>query len=226
LWCKVSGMFTRSEAEENLRTIRSLMERSTIYRAISAPTALVGGVLSVVACATYHYVSTDVVSVFLGFWLGTLVLTAAANTWFIWKGAKARSEPFISSGMKLAIISLLPSMLCAGFFTFYVLITDSMSAYILPTFWMICYGLGLLSTSHFAPRSITLLGWVFLFSGFAVFLFQATHSASFEATIDTFSKVYSNSNLLMGATFGVYHLIYAACTWPRKTTGTTPGVEP
>ena len=34
-------------AEEHLRAIRLLMERATIYRAISAPTALVGGLLSV-----------------------------------------------------------------------------------------------------------------------------------------------------------------------------------
>jgi hypothetical protein len=35
-------MSERSAAEEHLRVIRSLMERTTIDRAISAPTALVG----------------------------------------------------------------------------------------------------------------------------------------------------------------------------------------
>ena len=38
-------------AEEHLRAIRLLMERATIYRAISAPTALVGGLLSLVLSA-------------------------------------------------------------------------------------------------------------------------------------------------------------------------------
>ena len=38
-------MNERTRAEEHLRVIRSLMERATIYRAISAPTALVGGLL-------------------------------------------------------------------------------------------------------------------------------------------------------------------------------------
>ena len=36
-------MNERLAAEEHLRVIRSLMERATVYRAISAPTALVGG---------------------------------------------------------------------------------------------------------------------------------------------------------------------------------------
>jgi hypothetical protein len=35
-----------TEAEEHLRVIRSLMEKATIYRAISAPTAFVGGLAS------------------------------------------------------------------------------------------------------------------------------------------------------------------------------------
>ena len=33
-------------AAEHLRTIRSLMERATVYRAISGPGALLGGVLA------------------------------------------------------------------------------------------------------------------------------------------------------------------------------------
>jgi hypothetical protein len=29
----------------------------------------------------------------------------------------------------------------------------------------------------------------------------------------------TSPNLLMTATFGLFHFIYAACTWPRKTGG-------
>ena len=44
-------MIARSEAEEHLRVIRSLMEKATIYRALSAPAALVGGLLTISASA-------------------------------------------------------------------------------------------------------------------------------------------------------------------------------
>ena len=40
-------MNEQSRAEEDLRVIRTLMERAATYRAISAPTALVGGILSI-----------------------------------------------------------------------------------------------------------------------------------------------------------------------------------
>ncbi|MGB8354320.1 MAG: hypothetical protein WCD79_10560 [Chthoniobacteraceae bacterium] len=162
-------------------------------------------------------------ALFVGFWLVILAFTIIANTWFIWRGAKQRSEPFISSGMKMALVSLLPSMLCAGFFT-YDFLGEPVFAFFLPPIWMICYGLGLLATSHFAPRSINILGWVFLFSGFAGYLYLQHRIGIHQR--DPGSHFTADGNLLMGATFGVYHLIYAACTWPRKTTGTTPGGEP
>jgi hypothetical protein len=38
-------MNDRARAEEDLRVIRTFMERATTYRAISAPTAMVGGIL-------------------------------------------------------------------------------------------------------------------------------------------------------------------------------------
>ena len=44
----------RSKAEEDLRVIRSLMERATVYRAISAPAALVAGFLSIFAAAAIY----------------------------------------------------------------------------------------------------------------------------------------------------------------------------
>ncbi len=39
------------EAADHLKTIRALMERATVYRAISAPTAFAGGVLTLSICA-------------------------------------------------------------------------------------------------------------------------------------------------------------------------------
>ena len=40
-------MTTQQEAAEQLRVIRSMMERATIFRALSGETALVGGAVSI-----------------------------------------------------------------------------------------------------------------------------------------------------------------------------------
>ena len=212
-------MPTRTEAEEHLRVIRSLMEKATIYRAISAPTALVGGVCSVVLGLSLHFYLRSLPPVldgegfswlFIRGWLGVLAVTCGTNTWFLWRDASRRGEPFISSGMKQALKCLIPPMLVGGFVT--CLLGERL--FYLPFVWMIFYGLALLATAPFAPRSIPRLGWVFLLAGFVTLYLRGT------------SVVLTDPNLLMVATFGLFHLIYAACTWPRKVTQGDTGGTP
>ena len=82
-------------ASSQLRVIRSLMERATIYRSLSAPTALVGGLLSLGGFAMAYYAKhhrdhplTPVE--FLIVWLVILALTSLANVIFLSRGAAAR----------------------------------------------------------------------------------------------------------------------------------------
>ena len=71
----------RSEAEEDLRVIRSLMERATVYRAISAPAALVASLLSIFAAAAIHLNHATRFSAheFAVIWLIVLALSALAS---------------------------------------------------------------------------------------------------------------------------------------------------
>lgn len=211
----------RTEAEEHLRVIRSLMEKATIYRAISAPTALVGGLASVIVGGALFFqwrnvpegVAHDEAGKWFVFgWLGVLVITAAANGWFILRDARRRGDRFASPGMRKALLALLPAMLCGGIFTGFQFVGTGMGPYwILPELWMIFYGLGLLATAQFAPRSIPILGWVFLISGLGSSAAQRILEAMGQGW-NTFPAV---ANIPMVCTFGLFHLIYAACTWPR-----------
>ena len=219
-------------AEEHLRAIRLLMERATIYRAISAPTALVGGVLSI-GLATVLLVwqggdnelNADA-HLFYDAWLFVLLATLAANMLFIWRGAHERGEPLVSAGFKLAVRSVMPAFFAgiamSGVLT---MMDDGLTpgVALLPTLlWIVFYGLGLLATMSFAPRSILVLGWAFLFTGVAAFIYlmletllprvSLTDTLGFDLPMPTRSYPAA----IMGATFGLYHLVYAACTWPRR----------
>src|SRR6187431_3047612 len=77
-------------ALEHLRIIRTLMERAHIYRAVSAPVALIGGILAVVVAVigVKHNVFTQDGATmsnafrdreFLFSWLGVLVVCGGAN---------------------------------------------------------------------------------------------------------------------------------------------------
>ena len=209
-------------AEQHLRTIRRLMERATIYRAISAPTALVGGLLSLAASAIWlAFPSQDSHPrfSFLMLWILVLLLTAATNTFFIVHGAKKRNEPVFSASMKTAFVALAPPFLTASVLTllFSVAASDPLNEATLSITWAICYGLGLLATSHFAPRSLTLLGWAFLVSGFLAIV-----AVRFANNPEIWNLIDSHTVLFMAVTFGLFHLIYAACAWPRASASPEP----
>jgi hypothetical protein len=209
-------MNERSGAEEDLRIIRSLMERATVYRAISAPTALVAGLLSTLAGGAIYY--NNAIRPVLGrlvrprefavVWMFVLGLAVLANAFFVWRGAKKSGRPFISSGMKLALRAIAPNLLIPAAFTlwFYTTGFKGGTEIDLVVVWVAFYGLALLSTALFAPRSLTLLGWAFLLTSLAV----PTLLDRLEALVDDVPT------FVMGATFGFYHLIYAVCTWPRQ----------
>jgi hypothetical protein len=209
-------MNDRSRAEEDLRVIRTLMERATIYRAISAPTALVGGVLSILSAIFIRL--SDYPEGPLGrairprefafIWIDVLVLTVIANAFFVWREAKSSGRPFISSGMKLALRAITPNLLIPAAFTCWFFTTGFKGATELElvVVWVAFYGLALLSTALFAPRSLALLGCAFLLTSIGVPVLLERR----EILIDDVP------NFVMGLTFGLYHLIYAACTWSRK----------
>ncbi len=225
---KVTGVSTDQAAEEHLRAIRLLMERATIYRAISAPTALVGGLLSTgLAAAMLVWQNADTTRnvdarTFFQAWGIVLLLTLAANTLFIWRGAHERGEPLVSTGFLLAVRSVVPAFF-AGVAMSGVLTITTEGALLPTLIWVLFYGLGLLATMSFAPRSIVVLGWAFLFTGVAAFVYlmletiaPGVHLALLpEVELPTPTRFYPAG--IMAGTFGLYHLIYAACVWPRRT---------
>ncbi|RYD21457.1 MAG: hypothetical protein EOP88_11390, partial [Verrucomicrobiaceae bacterium] len=65
------GMTTREEAVEQLRVIRSVMERATVFRALSGETALIGGAAALAAAWASEGKQGWA---WAGWWLGGLAL--------------------------------------------------------------------------------------------------------------------------------------------------------
>jgi len=197
------------DAGEHLRVIRSLMERATVYRSISAPTALIGGLLSLGGFATAYYAKHHRHHVltptqFLIVWLVILALTGLSNLLFLWREAAQRREPLFSPGMKCAMTSLAPAFLTAGVLT--ILIHHPIQ---LCMIWIVLYGLGLLATQHFAPRSLVVLGTTFFVWG-CILMATWRHLFLAHGQIEPSTLVVSG---IMAGTFGGVHLAYAAAVW-------------
>lgn len=205
-------MNERAAAEDHLRVIRSLMERATVYRAISAPTALVGG-LSAVAISGWLFWRSEEAALtpqeFAAAWVCALLLTVTANALFIWQEARRDHRPFFSPGLRLALRSVIPSLFVAGVFSA-VLLWRGTDTLALALTWIAFYGLALLATVNFAPRSLSILGWGFVLAAIGWLLLMSSGTSWAEASTGDLGVT-----LAMGVTFGLFHLVYAACTWRR-----------
>jgi hypothetical protein len=207
-------MIARSEAEEHLRIIRTLMERGTIYRALSAPAALVGALLSLAAAALVFILErrsgTPVSShTFAAIWSVVFVVTAVTSLYLIKCDADRRGEPFLSHGARSALRAMLPALLVAAVLTLGSFLGGTVPQQV--PWWMALYGVALLGMTHFAPRSVVILGWAFTIAGAL-----ALCGVPQNALAGVLTHPMDAPSLLMALSFGLFHLVYALCTWPRK----------
>lgn len=203
-------MLNPQSAEEHLRVIRSLMEKATVYRAISAHAALIAGgvaLLAVILLPDLHDGPLGEAWNFRLKWLVVLVLSAAGNFYFLHRDAERRGEAFVSPGMRMALRAMSPALLFGAVFT--VIMPEEE---VVP-FWQMSYGLALLSTVHFAPRSLERLGWAFLAVGLSMAMWIA-----FGPNDPLVGGRFHVPDVAMALTFGLFHLVYAACTWPVRET--------
>lgn len=207
-------------AIEHLRVIRSLMEKAHIYRAVSAPAALLGGVLALGATIwpVVHAVQThgDAAfsnAIFLIVWHGILAACTVLNVALLDREAARRGQSLVSDGMKMALRAVSPPLIVGGVLAGGLVIwlqNLTLAALI----WVLCYGLALLATASFSPKSITRLGWAFVMAGLVLFLVWAANGEVRDLRTDL-----GPASLVMGLTFGLLHVVYAIAVFVSRPRG-------
>ncbi len=201
-------MSTQQAALENLRVIRSLMEKAHIYRAISAPAAFLGGALAVLCALNTGWAAWKNEGVvqnntFLWEWLAILAVAGVVNVILLAREARRRGQPLVSDGMRMALRAILPPLFVGGVMGSGLILylqNHVMAALI----WVVCYGLALLATASFSPRSLVRLGWVFIAAGLILFWIWAANG-----DIRLLSRDEGPAAVIMGLTFGLCHIAYA-----------------
>jgi hypothetical protein len=216
-------MTEQERAAENLKVIRSLMERATVYRAISWPTAFFGGILAIILSSLLYFREdlaigggADAPSLmsegaWIACWLVALVITGVFNSVLIVRKSKRDKTLFFSPGLKMALRALVPPMLVGGILGVGHALSNAGTAAGCAAIWVMCYGLALLATIGIAPRSIRWLGWSLLLAGVAAYLYvwsDGAHPLPLLGSLDHMESPMLEANLIMGLGFGVFHLIY------------------
>jgi len=185
-------------ASEHLQIIRTLMERSALYRRALAPIMMVSGCIGVGASIVPRFVPIESDRLFSVFWfcVGTVALGAAML--LVRRQALKDAEPFWSPPTRRVVQALLPAFF-AGFAASAatVLISGSSTAWLLVVAWIIAYGCALNAAGFFVRRGIRLFGWIFILAG-AGLLFVGVAMPQLT-TIEI-------AHYLMGVFFGLLHL--------------------
>lgn len=202
-------MTTREEAAEQLRVIRTMMERATIFRALSGETALIGGAAALAAA----WLSEGKQGwAWAGWWLFGAAMVLLFNGWQIFRASSAHGKPFLSAGLKMAIRGVLPPVVAGGFLgLLFIRAGGEQSDESAACMWIIHYGLALLALREFAPRSMAWLGWSFVAFGL---LSLAVVTYLIPVPGEWMLRV--NGARLMAFAFGGFHLVYGAAIVTTK----------
>ena len=209
-------------AAENLQVIRTLMERSALYRRAMAPVMLAAGLFGVAGWGLGKALSIDSLLAFVGFWFAIAALTVAVALLIVRRQAIGSAEPFWTPPTRRIIRAMVPSLAAGGLMTSSMLLVLPGAALeaapICIMIWILFYGLAIHSAGMIISRGVRLLGWMFILPAPplvpAIF---APGGIGFNGTALT----WLTPNIQMGLTFGLFHLIAAAYLFLTERRGRT-----
>lgn len=195
-------------AEENLQTIRTLMERSALYRRALAPLMLMAGALGVAATAAGRVFHLDTTRAFGLLWLTTAAIAVVGAFFIVRRQALKENEAFWSAPTRHVTQALLPPLtagLCIGLILV-ASVADARSGVnsTLALLWLLFYGCALHAAGFFMPRGIKIFGWICLVFACIGGVLMATE-VEMTASLFYYSD---NAHWLMGFFFGALHLAY------------------
>ena len=198
-------------AEENLQTIRTLMERSAIYRRALAPIMIyvgTAGIIGGIICWKSGIVDSGLG--FVVFWLLISLVALLGTSFLVRRQALKDSEPFWSPPAKRIAQALFPAFTIGGVIGCIIGYEDFIGAtsfglhttlFILIPVWCLAYGCAICSAGFFMQRGIKIFGWLFILTGFYMILVPVC-----KFRFDGISFV--SPHLLMGGIFGGLHFAY------------------
>ncbi len=209
-------------AAENLQVIRTLMERSALYRRALAPVMLAAGVLGLAGWFVGEQLQMNSLRAFVVFWFAIAFVVIGVALLIVRRQALSSQEPFwtpptrqVAKAMTPPLVAgfLIPLSQCvaklglenaagldaAGLDVLWPLPMDAL--------WPLLYGCALHSAGLFVSRGVRQLGWAFILSSIVIGYFQLYSPMGFD--FDGKLPIWLRPHAMMGLTFGGLHLIAA-----------------
>lgn len=194
-------------AAEHLQVIRTLMERSAVYRRALAPIMIFNGVVGLAAAALGWALQVGSPQTFILYWAAVGVVAMAGSFLLVRRQALKESEAFWSPPTRRVTQALVPPLAAGLLISAVALLRagpPSVSAgnttplLWLPLLWVVLYGCAFHAAGFFMPRGMKLFGWAFIIGGCGLFAAGAADG----------TQPICWAHAIMGFFFGGLHLAY------------------
>lgn len=176
-------------AIDNLQFIRETMERSTHFTAVPGYGGMLMGATAIVAA----YIASQQIYLrdWLIVWLTEACLAFAIGLLAMWQKSKFTGTSLISVPARKFAFGFAPSLICGIAITLGLWRFDHYE--VMAPVWMLLYGAAVVTGGAFSVKVVPVMGWIFIAVGCAAFALPPVYG-----------------NYLMGASFGLLHIIFGA----------------
>jgi hypothetical protein len=201
-------------ALEHLQVIRTLMERSALYRRALAPIMLfVGGVGSIAGVGGLVF-GVDALGAFYAWWLAAAALAIAGAFVIARRQALQAGEPFWSPPALRVTEAMAPPLAAGLVLSLSLALVGAeppRGLFVLSN--TLFYGCAIHAAGFFMPRGMKLFGWM-------VIALSAVGSAAIAAFEPAVTGAHL-SHAVMGGVFGALHLAYGGYLYVTERRETT-----
>lgn len=189
-------------AAEHLQVIRTLMERSAVYRRALAPVMSFAGLLGSAAAVAGYSGGVTSVRGFVLLWGAVSVIVLAGTFLLVRRQALKDQEPLWSPPTRRIAQGLAPCLFVGAvvgtivWFAFPSRDDSIIDLQFLAPIWVILYGCALHAAGFFMARGMKLFGWAFIIAG-SLLLFGLPRA-----------ELGVSPHWIMGFFFGLLHLAY------------------
>ncbi len=200
-------------AAEHLQVIRTLMERSALYRRALAPIMTCAGGIGLAAAIAGYMLPISRGATFVLYWYAVGLIAVGATLLLTRRQAWQQAEEFWSPPTRRVVQAMSPA-LTAGSLVGLVAVAVELLPTVyggsrgglpaqlvfggIPALWIIFYGCAMHAAGFYATRGMRLFGWMLTLAGCGLFF----------AVPLLRGNLLCAGHAMMGAFFGVSHLAY------------------
>jgi hypothetical protein len=197
-------------AAEHIQVIRTLMERSAVYRRALAPIMTYNGAVGSIAAIAGWLLKIGSPQAFIVYWACVAAVAMAGSFLLVRRQALRESEPFWSPPTRRVTQAFLPPLAAGTIISIFIWVKECEPPLIGPSFtfhwlfpflpltWVVLYGCAFHAAGFFMPRGMRIFGWAFVLGG----------CGGLMLAVQPWSDRLDYAHGIMGGFFGALQLAY------------------